>query len=316
MTAQPVPPTGAQFPIVAGPYQAVVTEAGATLRNCTWRGLPVLAGFATDAACDGAHGQLLAPWPNRVDRGRYAFDGVDHQLDVTEPAADNAIHGLVRTARWQPVHHDEATVTLTHRLLAQPGYPFVLDLTVTYALHEETGLTVTTSARNVGGCAAPWGTGHHPYLTPGLPSVRECTLRLPAASYLVADDRHIPRERAPVADTGYDFRTGRVIADHPLDPAFGDLARDADGLAHASVTAPDGATSALWCDTAYPWLQVFTGHTLAPARRFAAVAVEPMSCPPNAFVTGTDLVRLDPGAQWSGRWGVRFRPGREMMAAT
>lgn len=313
MTRTSAPPSGEQFAITAGPYRAVVTEAGATLRSCAWHGLPVLASFAEDAPCDGAHGQLLAPWPNRIDRGRYVFDGVEHQLDLSHPDEDTAIHGLVRWAPWRLCDRSESTVTLTHRLLAQPGYPFVLDLTVTYELRAETGLTVTTTAGNVGATPAPWGTGHHPYLTPGLTSVRECSLRLPADSYLVADARNIPLEQVPVAGTEYDFRDGRTIAQRPLDPAFGDLARDADGIAHASVTAPDGAATQLWCDTAYRWLQVYTGHTLAPPRRFAAVAVEPMSCPPNAFVTGADLVRLEPGARWTGRWGVSFAPGRETM---
>lgn len=303
-----VAPSGAQYPIADGPYSATITEAGATIRTCDWRDLPVLAGFPADAVCDGAHGQLLAPWPNRVDGGRYAFGGERHQLDVSEPDRDNAIHGLVRWDRWTCETHAPASVTLVHRLLPRPGYPHVLDLRVTYEVGAASGLTVTLTATNAGSGTAPWGAGHHPYLTPGLPSVRDSTLRLPAATYLEADHRMIPRRTVAVDGTVYDLRAGRVIGATPLDPAFGDLARDGDGCARASVTAPDGATTTLWCDEAYPWLQVYTGHGLAPHRRFAAVAVEPMSCPPNAFVTGTDLVSLEPGDSWTGRWGVTYTP--------
>lgn len=303
-----VSPSGTQHTLADGLYSATITEAGATIRTCDWRDLPVLAGFPADAVCDGAHGQLLAPWPNRIDHGRYAFGGEQQQLDVSEPSRDNAIHGLVRWDRWACDAQTTGSVTLVHRLLPRPGYPHVVDLRVTYELDAGSGLAVTLTATNAGSTAAPWGAGHHPYLTPGVSSVRDCTLRLPAAEYLEADDRMIPRRTVTVAGTAYDFRAGELIGTTPLDPAFGALTCDGDGLARASVTAPDGAATTLWCDEAYPWLQVYTGHDLAPHRRFAAVAVEPMSCPPNAFVTGTDLVTLEPGATWTGRWGVTYTP--------
>ncbi|HEX6445511.1 MAG TPA: aldose 1-epimerase family protein [Streptosporangiales bacterium] len=301
-------PSGRQFTIGAGPYAATVTEVGATIRTCTWNDLPLVAGFPADAICDGGHGQLLAPWPNRVDRGRYEFRGASRQLDLTEPDKDNAIHGLVRWEPWHCQAHEESRVTLAHRLYPKPGYPHVLDLRVNYALDASGGLAVETTVANAGTEPAPWGTGQHPYLTPGTESVRECTLRLPASSYLVVDDRMIPLRSEPVEGTPYDFRTGRVIGTTPLDPPFGDLARDGDGRAVAEVVAPDGARATLWCDEAYRWLQVFTGHTLAPYRRFQAIAVEPMSCPPDAFNSGRDLVVLEPGESWTGRWGLAFTP--------
>jgi aldose 1-epimerase len=301
-------PSGRQYPIGAGPYAAVITEVGATIRTCTWHDLPVVAGFTADAICDGGHGQLLAPWPNRVDRGRYEFGGASRQLDVTEPDKDNAIHGLVRWEPWRCEAHEEHRVTLAYRLYPRPGYPHVLDLRVSYALDASGGLGVETTAVNAGTEPAPWGTGQHPYLTPGTDSVRECTLRLPASSYLVVDDRMIPLRPEPVEGTPYDFREGRVIGTTPLDPPFGDLARDGGGRAVAEVVAPDGACVTLWCDEAYRWLQVFTGHTLAPYRQFQAIAVEPMSCPPDAFNSGQGLVVLDPGESWTGRWGITFTP--------
>lgn len=307
--SSPVPaPSGRQFLLTAGRYAATITEVGATIRTCTWNDLPIIAGFAADAICDGGHGQLLAPWPNRVDHGRYEFHGAARQLDLSEPDNDNAIHGLVRWEPWTCASHEENRVTLAHRLFPRPGYPHVLDLRVTYALDAATGLSVELIAMNAGVDPAPWGTGHHPYLTPGLDSVRECTLRLPASSYLVVDDRMIPQRSEPVGGTAYDFRDGRGIGTTPLDPPFGDLARGEDGHAVAEVVAPDGARTALRCDQSYGWLQVFTGHTLAPYRRFQAIAVEPMSCPPDAYNSGRDLVVLDPAASWTGRWGVAFAP--------
>jgi aldose 1-epimerase len=65
---------------------------------------------------------------------------------------------------------------------------------------------------------------------------------------------------------------------------------------------------ALWMDAKHSWVQAFTGDTLSVDTR-AALAVEPMTAPPNAFVTGEDLVVLAPagedGDEHSCSWGVR-----------
>ena len=67
-----IPLTGRQYPIGAGPYSAVVTELGAGLRELTHQGEHVIAGYQPDELPPGAAGQLLVPWPNRIDRGRYS----------------------------------------------------------------------------------------------------------------------------------------------------------------------------------------------------------------------------------------------------
>jgi aldose 1-epimerase len=63
----------------------------------------------------------------------------------------------------------------------------------------------------------------------------------------------------------------------------------------------------LWADAAHRWLQVYTGDDL-PARARTAVAVEPMSSPPNAFATGEDVVVLAAagadGDTHSAAWGI------------
>ena len=56
-------------------------------------------------------------------------------------------------------------------------------------------------------------------------------------------------------------------------------------------------------DEAYGYLQLFTGDPLPDVAR-RSLAVEPMTCPPNAFRTGEALVRLEPGASWTGAWGI------------
>jgi len=299
-----VPLTGAQYEIAADGYQAVATELGAGLRELRYGGRPVIAGYQPDELPPGAAGQLLVPWPNRVDRGRYTVAGTEYQLDLSEPKAGNAIHGLGRWAPWPVVRHDHHAVTLRQGLLGRTGYPFCLDLEVEYHL-SGTGLRVSVTARNVGAHAAPYGTGSHPYLTTGAPAVDECELTLPAARWLPVDERGIPVGPAQdVAGGALDFRAASRIGAARLDHAFTGLDRDEQGRAWARL-ASNGTEVALWAGPDYRWLQVFTGDTLDAAHRRRAVAIEPMTCPPNAFATGTDLIMLAPGDSVTRTWGIQ-----------
>jgi aldose 1-epimerase len=305
--------TGQQFPIGAGPYRATVTGLGAGLRELLFAGQPVIAGYDADELPPGGAGQLLAPWPNRIDGGHYVFGGTGFQLALTEPEHANAIHGLTRWAAWTPVRHNADAVVLRSGPHGQQGYPFCLEIDAEYRLHPASGLHVAITAANRGSHPAPYGTGSHPYLTAGMPSVDDCELALPAAFWLPTDDRGIPSGHpAGVDGTPYDFRQPRTIGATRLDHALTGLTRDRDGRAWAYLAANGGPGTrvGLWADQGYRWLQVFTGDPLTPNRRRKAVAIEPMTCPPNAFVTGDDLLVLEPGETVTHTWGVQVFNGR------
>lgn len=300
----PIPLTGSQFVIRAGDYRAEVTELGAGLRTLTFAGQPLITGYQPDELPPAGSGQLLAPWPNRIDGGRYSFGGAEYQLELSEAARGNAIHGLTRWANWQPAGRSERHVTLTHVLHGRPGYPFCLELSITYRLDPGQGLQVTVTALNAGSRPAPYGTGSHPYLTTGADLVDDCSLQLAASHWLPTDDRGIPSD-APreVAGSEFDFRSARPIGGTRLDHALTGLARDDQGRAWARL-AGNGTGVGLWAGPGYQWLQVFTGDALGPDRRRRALAVEPMTCPPNAFVTGQDLITLGPSDSVSHQWGI------------
>ena len=300
------PPSGTQHEIRHADQVAVVTEVGGTLRSYRVGDRDVVQGFAEDALPDGARGQVLAPWPNRVEDGRYTWDGAELQLAVSEVDKHNAIHGLVRWAGWRLAGRSDAALTMATTVWPTPGYPFLLELTATYALADE-GLTVTLRARNDGGTPAPYGVGHHPYLLAGPSAVSVDTLRLtvPARTRLLGDERRNPVGREPVAGTEHDFRTARAVGDLALDATYTDLTRDDDGWVRVRLETGDGSGVELRADRATRWLQVFSGETLPPGRARTALAVEPMSCPPGAFRSGEDLVRLQPGDAHELVWGLR-----------
>jgi aldose 1-epimerase len=304
-TAARVAPTGEQVELVHGDQRAVVVEVGGGLRAYAAGQRELLDGYDVDAMSTSGRGQLLIPWPNRLQDGRYEFDGRRHQLALSEPEHGNAIHGLVRWTRWFVREREADRVLLEHVLHPQPGYPFSLALEVEYALAAD-GLSVRTTATNIGVDACPYGAGVHPYLTVGTPSVDAAILTSPGATVIRSDDRGLPVGTDPVERTPFDFRRARAIAATALDHAFTDLERGDDGLARVELRHPDGSGVVLWVDEGYRYLMLFTGDPLPDVGR-RSLAVEPMTCPPNAFRTGESLVRLEPGETHTARWGLTPR---------
>lgn len=298
-------PSGRQVEIRHGDQRAVLVEVGGGVRAYDAGGQPVLDGYGLGEMVSGARGQPLIPWPNRLHDGRYTWDGRDLVVPLDEPAQGNAVHGLTRWRSWSVLQTADTSATMALRLLPQPAYPFALDLQVRYDL-DDNGLTVATTATNVGDNAAPYGHGAHPYVTVGTTRIDDALLYLPAGTWLPTDENQIPTGRVPVEGTPYDFRSGRRLGETRTDHAFTDLLRGENGCAEVVLADPDGRRVTVWLDDHYPYVMIFTGDTLPAAdRRRQGLGVEPMTCPPDAFRTGEDLLRLEPGDTVTTRWGVR-----------
>lgn len=298
-------PSGNQYEISHGDAHAVVVEVGGGVREYRVGSRNVLDPYAADAMCDGAHGAALIPWPNRLGGGAYTFDGVDYQVAITEPVTGNAIHGFLRWRNWDVVVHESSRIVMGYLLRPLEGYPFSLDVRVAYELDDD-GLQVTTTATNIGPTDAPWACGAHPYLSPGDGLVDAATLEFSAGLRIETDDRQLPKADVPVSGSEYDFGTARPIGPLEIDYAFKDVARDDAGRAWVRLTGTDGRCAELWCDAAYPLVELYTGDTLEPDRRRRGLGVEPMSAPPNAFATGERVLRLQPGESTRHAWGARL----------
>jgi aldose 1-epimerase len=211
---------------------------------------------------------------------------------VTAPQTPVAIHGLVGSQPWSVLATEDGAVTVGTLLDPRTGYPFRLAVAIDYALVPGR-LTTTFRVRNTGEQPAPFGLGMHPYLHVG-DRVDDAELTLPVRTALDLDGGGLPTG----GTRPFDGAIGR-IGDRVLDDALTDLVRDDDGWARARLSGPYGRIE-LAVDRAFHWLQVYTGDTLPPDERRRSVAVEPMTCPPNALADGADLVVLEPGSEWSG----------------
>ena len=294
--------TGEQLEITHGSASAVVSTVGAGLRAFEVGGVPYVETYGDEPPM-GAGG-VLVPWPNRVAGATWTQNGTKHTLEATEAARGNAIHGLVRRAPWTTVSQVDGSVTLEVAVDDAPGWPFPFHTTISYTL-SDTGLTVEHTVANKGDGRMPFGVGTHPYPRPGNVDVDDCVLTLAARTVLPVDLETMIPNGSPVvvAGTDYDFATGRPLRDVELDTAFGGCEPGPDGLVRHSVTYPGGTGVEVWAEPVFRWVQVFTPDEF-PGKGARAVAIEPMTCPPDALNSGVDLLWLEPGATWAGRWGI------------
>jgi aldose 1-epimerase len=298
-------PSGEQVELRCDGHHAVIVEVSGGVRSYEVDGRPLLDGYGAGEMATDGRGQLLIPWPNRLRDGRYSFGGADYQVPLSEPDKMNAIHGFVRWTSWRVARRGADSVVMEHTLHPRAGYPFTLRVSVRYRVSGD-GLSSTVTATNVGERPCPYGMGAHPYLKVDTDTVEPCRLEAPGASWLTQDDRGIPTGSAGVDGTEYDFRSRRSILSTRLDTAYTDLHRDGAGRAWVRLWHPTEERGVgLWMDERYPYCMLFTGGTLPePQRRRRSIAVEPMTCAPNAFASGAGLITLAPGESAVSSWGI------------
>lgn len=300
------PVSGHQFEIRRGDAVARVGQVAAVLREFSVGGVHYTEVWPDDLVAPMGCGMVLAPWPNRVAGARWTYAGDVQQLDITEPSKGNASHGLLRNTAYAVLEQTADAVTLGASVYPQHGYPFILDVAVTYAL-TDSGLTVSFRVHNAGAQAAPFGIGSHPYLRVGEHSAAELTVIVAARTHAVVDDRAIPVTLEPVAGTHLDLAGGVRVGDLKADACLTDLTASG-GVVEHRLSAPDGTSLVLWAEEVFGWVQVYSPDNFpGPGRpdQRVAIAVEPMTCAPDALNSGHGLLWLEPGATWSAAWGLR-----------
>lgn len=295
------PATGEQYELDFGDLSATIVQVGAGIRSLRFAESDLTEPYPAGAQPPSACGIVLVPWPNRVADGRWEFEGEPRQLDLTEPAKGNAIHGLLRRRPYELVDRTDSTVTQAAAIFPEPGYPFLLETAVTHELHTD-GLQVTHTISNAGEVPAPVAVGAHPYLRIADVPPEQLTVTVAARTRFETDERSNVIGESAVEGTPFDLSGGRRLSELELDTGFGDLP---DGPAEHVLAADDGRRLVLWGDEAFRYVQVFTHRSFATKPGGVALAIEPMTAPADALNSGRGLRWLEPGETWTVSWGIR-----------
>lgn len=238
-------------------------------------------------------GDFLAPFPNRISDGKYTFNAVEHQLAINEPDRGHALHGLIVdkkfTLQSSAQCEDGASASFITKISADefPGYPFDLEITITFTLKARE-LAIDMSGKNRGTIDAPFGVGWHPYFT-ARKRIDDLYLTLPAASILETDKvkELIPTGKKLPNEFGTNKRT---IQNTFFDTCFTDLEKHSVLFENIE----------LFMDNQMKFVQFYT-----PDER-TSIAIEPMSCAPDAFNNGMGLHILKPDESVMHSFSIRI----------
>jgi aldose 1-epimerase len=246
-------------------------------------------------------GSNLFPFPNRIKEGKYSFGGKAYQFPLNFPQESNAIHGLVFDQPFKVVDHEDGEIgcvlILEYTSDSSPGYPFKYMLKIIYRLTAESGFECKMKISNMTDQSLPAGHGWHPYFMANTKKIDEVWLQFPATSILAVDDRNIPTGES---SEYHEFNTLKQIQNTVLDNCF--LLADTDDRAEIILqNKKDNFGYKIWQETGkykYNFLQVYT----PPTRK--SIAIEPMTCAPDAFNNQNGLIKLGPLESISATWGI------------
>lgn len=286
-------------------YLEVLTDFGAGLNDLVVKNekgqlVSVIDGYRTEEEVIQGHhtafkGSKLSPFPNRIPAGKYTFDDKEYQLPVNEVASNNQLHAMLHCRPFEiaseTASKDGAALVLTYDYKGtDQGYPFPYLLTITYKL-DASGVSVATDLENTTTTAIPIGDGWHPYFQ--FENVNLVELQMGAAERLSSNVGNA------LSDV-HGYEAGKVMEEDALDDCF-EVQKDK----RFSLELKDpssGVALEIWQESEtnqYRYLQIYT----PPTRR--CIAVEPVSCAPNAFNTGRGLIVLKPNEKVSMSFGIK-----------
>lgn len=315
---------------VGATVQRLLVTCGDGVRRDVVLGLPD--GEAVRTSTDYV-GSIVGRYANRIEHGRFALDGVEHELPANDRGhhlhgGPDGFHG--RT--WAVIEKSAEEVTFE---LVSPdgdaGYPGELTVWATYrVLGDEVRLdiTATTTSPTIVNL-----TSHAYFNLHGAGTIDDHLLQVDASRYTPVGADSIPiGGHAAVAGTPFDLRTPTRLGD-PIRAADPQI-RDACGIDHnfvldgsgwRRVTVLDGPATRtrleLWSDQ--PGVQVYTGNFLAGTaldrsgrllRQGDGLCLEPQLAPdtPNRGPVGVGSdadwpsAVLRPGEIYRNRMGWRF----------
>ncbi|MFH2020464.1 MAG: aldose 1-epimerase [archaeon] len=289
---------------VTGERVSIIPSYGANVNDITLRKgsilFPVIDGVAT---YEGLYedkwfkGAKLTPFPNRIKDGSYYHLGRNHNLSRNY-SFKHAIHGLVYNKTFRVTEKFAsracARITMQYNSTGHLGYPFHYSVTLIYSLRKD-GFLCVTHIRNLDKVKIPVGDGWHPYFRLK-DKIDNLSIKIPDGLLIVVSKEGIPTGRVRRYAL---FSTPRLIGRTKFDTTY-KIKSTGKYVATYIFDKKNDLTLQIW-QKGYDYLQIF----IPPARE--SIAIEPMTCAPDAFNNKQGLRYLDPGETFSGEYEVRLK---------
>lgn len=284
-----------------GDYSAIIRRHGAGLNSLRIKGRDLVELFELGSPAR-YRGDLLAPWPNRIRDGKYSVDNKTYTVPINEISRQTSLHGLVNNLEWNVKEKSDKHVELYVELPESVAYPSSLLFTIRYELSDK-GLGIEIQATNSGTNRAPYGVSIHPYLiADSSEKVDQWTLTMNSSEVLAVDEiRLLPTRLCDVSELDFDFQKGSIIGDRFIDHAF---KVDKTKPRSISLLAQSGIGVKMIFDESSHWVQIHTADREGGSDARRCLAVEPMSCPPDAFNSNIDLIWLNPKESTESNWWI------------
>ena len=265
---------------------AVISPLGGAISQLLVNDFEIVPEFSLAEPLNYVYGHTLAPWPNRLQDGTYEFEGQHYSFSDLD-AQNNKNHGLLLQALFEVRQHLADRLVLGYRFGQDEGYPFDIDLEISFSL-TDSALEVDAKVENHGG-AAPFAIGFHPYLLTGPKFELEGNF----------NGRSIQNERLlPVGIEAIDSLKLNESSNElqTLDHCF-------VGGNQIQLIRPDGGVVVEAIENLPYFMMYRPSDQLSNSG--AVIAVEPQSAMANAYREEPDSVRLAQGETKHFRFAIR-----------
>lgn len=244
-------------------------------------------------------GTKLSPFANRINRGKYCYNGNSYQLDINLEEEGHALHGLLYRSPFKLDHHsaDEDAVSAVYSYLyasEKIGFPFKYKLLVTFRFTSKNQFTCTTEIKNVSDTTMPLGDGWHPVFKTDV-SVDNMHVKFTAEDQVNLNGI-MPGQKAIEFDR---FKDYKAIGEQSFDHCF--KLKTPGNSVFSLLYEILGLRINVWQETGddkYNYMHLYT-----PKDR-QSIAIEPVTCAPDAFNNGEGLKELQPGEEISLSYGI------------
>lgn len=265
---------------------AVISPQGGAIRQLSINDFEIVPAFSLTSARKYVYGNTLAPWPNRLQDATFEFRHEQFRFDDLD-AQNNKNHGLLLSEVFEVREHSNERLVLGYRFGSHAGYPFEIDLEVSFAL-TDSALEVEAQATNHGN-AAPFAIGFHPYFLTG----QEFELTANVTGRSVQNERMLP--------IGVDAIDSLTLTQHSEE--LGSLDHCFVGGNQVMLTRPDGAVVVEALENLPYFMMYRPSDALASAGPL--IAIEPQSSMANVFRDDIESVVLERAETKHYRFAIR-----------